>query len=261
MSDPVLLIDRSDPRVATLTLNRPDRRNALSVELLVALRAAVDELSSDPGRRVLVLKGAGPAFCAGLDFHEAKDASQSHRSAEALAGVYRALCGCRLVTIAVPHGGAFGGGAGLIAACDLAVASTDLQLGYPEVRRGLVAALVTCLLRRQVTGRRLREMLLLGQTLSAQEALDAGLVNRVVPAPSLADETNAMAATVMEGAPGALARTKRLLDDLDGIDADLTAALKIHLSARDAEEAQEGITAFFEKRPPRWASRSGNETT
>jgi methylglutaconyl-CoA hydratase len=255
MSDPILLIDRSDPRVATLTLNRPDRRNALSVDLLTALRAAIDEVSSEAARRVLVLKGAGPAFCAGLDFHEAKDPSQSHRSAEALAGVYRALCGCRLVTIAVPHGGAFGGGAGLIAACDLAVASTDLQLGYPELRRGLVAALVTCLLRRQVAGRRLREMLLIGQTLSAQEALDAGLVNRVVPAPSLSAETMALAATVMDGAPGALARTKRLLDDLDGIDADLTTALEIHLKARNADEAQEGIAAFFERRPPRWAGQ------
>jgi methylglutaconyl-CoA hydratase len=253
MTEPHLLVDRPDPRVATLTLNRPDRRNALSVDLLLALRSAIEELSSEPALRVIILRGAGPAFCAGLDFREALDAANSHRSAEALAGVYRALCASPLVTIAAAHGGAFGGGAGLIAACDLALAADDLQLGYPEVRRGLVAALVTCLLRRQVSGRRLREILLLGQTLSAREALDAGLVNRVVPAASLSAETLSLAAAVTEGAPGALARTKRLLDDLDGLQADLATALNVHVSARDDAEAHEGITAFFEKRPPRWA--------
>jgi methylglutaconyl-CoA hydratase len=170
-----------------------------------------------------------------------------------LAGLYRGLCGSSLVTVAAAQGGAFGGGAGLIAACDFAVAADDLQLGYPEVRRGLVAALVTCLLRRQVPGRRLREILLLGQTLSAREALDAGLVNRVVPPAALSTAVLALAAAVTEGAPGALSRTKRLLDDLDAIQADLTTSLDVHLSARDADEAHEGITAFFEKRPPRWA--------
>lgn len=252
MTEPVLRVDRSDPLLATLTLNRPDRRNALSLDLLLALRSAIEDLSSDPGRRVLVLRGAGPAFCAGLDFHEALDPANSHASAEALAGVYHGLCGSPLVTIAAPHGGAFGGGAGLVAACDLAVAAEDLQLGYPEVRRGLVAALVTCLLRRQVPGRRLRELLLLGQTLSAREALDAGLVNRVVPPASLPAEARALATAITEGAPGALARTKRLLNDLDGVQADLATALNVHLSARDADEAHEGIAAFFEKRPPRW---------
>jgi methylglutaconyl-CoA hydratase len=253
MTEPLLLVDRSEPRLVTLTLSRPDRRNALSVGLLLALRSAVEELSSEPALRVIILRGAGPAFCAGLDFHEALDPANSHRSAEALAGVYCALCASPLVTIAAAHGGAFGGGAGLIAACDLAVAADDLQLGYPEVRRGLVAALVTCLLRRQVSGRRLREILLLGQTLSAREALDAGLVSRVVPAASLSAETRALAAAVTEGAPGAAARTKRLLDDLDGLQADLATALNVHVSARDDAEAHEGITAFFEKRPPRWA--------
>lgn len=250
MTDPVLLVDRTDPRVAVLTLNRPDRRNALSVDLLLALRAAVEELSSAPDRRVLILRGAGPAFCAGLDFREALDPSKSHASAEALAGLYAALCGSPLVTVAAAHGGAFGGGAGLVAACDLAVAGDDLQLGFPEVRRGLVPALVACLLRRQVPGRRLREMLLLGQPVSAHQALDAGLVNRVVPVASLMTETLALAATVCDGAPGALARTKQLLDDLDGLQSNLTTALNAHVRSRDTPEAREGIVAFFQNRPP-----------
>ena len=252
MPDPVLLIDASHPRAVTLMLNRPDRRNALSVELIEALTRAVNDASATAGRRAIIIRGAGPSFCAGLDFREAQDAAQSHRSAQALAGLYRAVCASPLVTIAAAHGGAFGGGAGLVAACDLAIAADDLQLGYPEVKRGLVAALVTCLLRRQVAGRRLREMLLLGQTLSASEALAAGLVNRVVPAAALTATALEMAESAADGAPVAIARTKRLLDQLDGLDADLATALDVHLQARDADEAQEGIAAFFERRSPRW---------
>jgi len=254
MSKPVLLIDRTDPHIAILTLNRPNRRNALSIELIDALRTAIEESCKDTGRRVLILRGSGPSFCAGLDFTEAQNIANSHQSAQSLAALYRALCAAPLVTIASAHGAALGGGAGLIAACDLAVASDDLQLGYPEVRRGLVAALVTCLLRRQVSGRRLREILLLGQTLNARQAIEAGLINRVVPASSLTSETAALAEAVSESAPGAVARTKRLLDDLDGIASDLQIALDVHLAARDSQEAAEGIAAFFEKRVPRWSA-------
>jgi methylglutaconyl-CoA hydratase len=253
MSDPLLLIDASHPRIATLTLNRADRRNALSVDLIEALTRAVQDAASLSGRRAIILRGAGPAFCAGLDFREAQDAGQSHRSAEALAALYRTVCASPLVTIAAAHGAVFGGGAGLIAACDLAVACDDLQLGYREVRRGLVAALVTCLLRRQVAGRRLREIVLLGQTLTATEALAAGLVNRVTSAATLMDEAIRLAETASEGAPGAISRTKRLLDQLDGLETDFTAALEVHLQAREAAEASEGIAAFFEKRKPRWS--------
>ncbi len=248
----VLLIDRSDPQISYLTLNRPDRRNALSVELIGALRDAVKQLSGEPGRRVIVIRGAGPAFCAGLDFREAQDPEKSERSAESLAGLYQAIVESPLVTIAAAHGAAFGGGAGLIAACDMAIAADDLQIGYPEVRRGLVAALVTCLVRRQVSGRRLREMLLLGQTLSAEQALHAGLVNQVVPAAKLPEEVASTAAAIIAGAPGAIARTKRLLNDLDEVGKHLAAALDVHRTARDADEAREGIAAFFEKRDPRW---------
>ena len=254
MPDPILLIDRPNAQVAILTLNRPDRRNALNVELIDSLRAAITATSAEVGRRVLILRGAGLAFCAGLDLYEARDPSMAHRSAEALAALYRAICASPLVTIAAAHGAAFGGGAGLVAACDLAIAGDDLQLGYPEVRRGLVAALVTCLLRRQVSDRRLREILLLGQTLSAQEALDASLVNRMSAAPSLTADAMALAAEIVRGAPGAIARTKRLLDVLDGIDSDLTTTLEVHRHARESDEAAEGIAAFFEKRSPHWCS-------
>lgn len=252
MPKPLILIDKPNPHVATFTLNRPAKRNALSIDLLHALHTAIMQISNDPARRVLVLRGAGPAFCAGLDFHEAADQTNTQRSARALCDVYLAILRSPLVTVAAPHGAALGGGAGLVAACDLAIASEDLQLGYPEVRRGLVAALVTVLIRRQVGGRKLREILLFGQPLSAREAQAVGLVTDAVPAESIDRQLQAVTQRLVQGAPGAIARTKRLLNELERVEAELEAALNVHLVARHAAEAEEGIRAFFERRDPRW---------
>lgn len=250
----LLLIDRSHSHVANLTMNRPDRRNALGIDLMEALRAAIEKVSTEPGKRALVIHGIGPAFCSGLDFKEAQDPANAHRSASALAALYKAICTCPLITIAAAHGAAFGGGAGLIAACDFAVAAENLQLGYPEVRRGLVAALVSCLIRRQVAGPKLREILFFGKTFSAHEAMAAGLVTKVVPPAVLGMEATALAASLSASAPGAIARTKLLLYKLDRIEEDLQIALDFHLTARNADEAAEGMAAFFEKREPKWAT-------
>jgi methylglutaconyl-CoA hydratase len=248
---PPLLTTTTDPAITTLTLNRPDRRNALNIELLDSLHTAIT--TPAPTTRVLILNAAGPAFCAGLDFHEAADPALAHRSAQALADVYRALCTSPLLTVAAAHGAAMGGGAGLLAACDFAFAADDLSLAYPEVRRGLVAALVTCLLRRQLADRQIREIILVGQTLPAAQAKARGLVTQVVPANKLQSATLAFAQQARQGAPGAIARTKQLLEQLNPITPALEAALKFHLEARNSEEAAEGIQAFLEKRPPRWS--------
>jgi len=175
-----------------------------------------------------------------------------------LAGLYQTICASPLVTIAAAHGAAIGGGAGLIAACDLVVASDDLQIGFPEVRRGLVAALVTCLFRRQLGDRTLRELVLLGRSVDAKRALELELVNQVSPAEHLPDAAIALALEACRGAPGAIVRTKRLLDDLAprSISADLKIALEYHLAARDSAEAAEGVAAFHQKREPRWGPRS-----
>lgn len=256
MSDPCL-IDTTDPEILVVTLNRPEKRNALSVELIDRLTTAITSASSDPARRVLVLRGTNPVFCAGLDLHEAADPATADQSSHKLADLYTALCQCPLVTIAAAQGAAFGGGAGLLAACDLVVAAEDLRIGFPEVHRGLVAALVTCMVRRQLGERAVRELVLLGQSVPAPRALSLGLVNRVVPGARLMDETTALAHEACKGAPGAIARTKRLLDDLAPrpIAEDLRLALKYHLEARESAEAAEGVAAFLEKRPPRWSLR------
>src|SRR3982750_996721 len=193
MAEPIVLVDSSDPAITVVTLNRPDKRNAMSVALIDALRDAVETATKDLNRRVLIIRGAGPMFCAGLDLKEAGDPSIAHRSAEALAKMYQAVCATPLVTIAAAHGVAVGGGAGLIAACDFAVVSEDLRLGYPEVHRGLAAALVTTLLRRQLSDRGVRELVLLGQAVDAANALRMGLVNRVVPVQHLMESAMALA--------------------------------------------------------------------
>lgn len=251
------LVDDADPLITTITLNRPEKRNALSTDLIRRLAAAVDSAASDRNRRVIILRGAGPVFCAGLDLKEAADPARADASAHALAELYSAICGSPLVTLAAAHGAAFGGGVGLIAACDLVVASADLRIGFPEVHRGLVAALVTCMVRRQVGERALRELVLLGQTRSAGDALALGLVNRVVPPGQMEAEAMSLAREACKGAPGAIARTKRLLDEVAPrpIAEDLRRALAYHLEARNSQEAAEGTAAFLGRREPRWGPR------
>lgn len=256
MSD-VLLIDTSHPQVTVLTLDCPEKRNALSLQLIDRLHDAVRQASDDRNCRAVILRGNGPAFCAGLDLQEAAEADFAQRSGESLARLYEAITSSPLVTIAAAQGAAYGGGAGLVLAVDLVVASEDLKIGFPEVRRGLVAALVTCLLRRHVGDRIARELILLGENLPVARALTLGLVNRVVARDQIEAGALGLAAEVSAGAPGALARSKRLLDDLGlrPIAADLRRALVYHLEARHSAEAAEGIAAFLERRDPHWAPR------
>src|SRR6202008_3379724 len=136
---PVILTSH-DGAVTTVTLNRPDKRNALNVDLLRQGCAAIALAESDPAQRIVVLRGAGPVFCSGLDLAEAAQPERAHVSAELIGRTLRALATTRLVTIAAVQGAAIAGGAGLMSACDFASATRDAKFGYPEVRRGLVPA-------------------------------------------------------------------------------------------------------------------------
>jgi len=249
-----VVIDHADPRITIVSLNRPEKRNALNLALIDALYHAVRAAEDDRNRRVIIFRGNGPCFCAGLDLGEAADAGRAEAAAHGLARLYGAIWRSPLVTLAAAHGAALGGGAGLLAACDCVVAADDLQIGFPEVRRGLVAALVACMLRRQVGDRLLREWLLWGQTIPAPQALAVGLVNQVVGQSEMLPAAMERAREVCNGAPGAIAQTKRLLDDLAArtMEADLELALRHHLEARNSSEASEGIAAFREKREPKW---------
>lgn len=251
---PVVLIERESPQISVLTLNRPDRRNSLTLELLTELCAAINAASEQPEQRVLILRGAGAAFCTGLDLKAAADHTKAHATAEMVANTLITVSQTRLITIAAVHGAAVAGGAGIMSACDFVVAAERTKIGYPEVRRGLVAGLVMTFLRRQVRERNLRELLFSGELIDAVRAKEIGLVNRVVPADDVMNEAKKFAASVLQGAPGALSQTKRLVEELwwHSVKGDIEVALKYHMQARESDEAREGIAAFNEKRQPNW---------
>jgi methylglutaconyl-CoA hydratase len=241
---PVVLIEKQTPQIRTIVLNRPERRNALTLDLL----------TDQPEERVLILRGAGAAFCTGLDLKEAADHTKAHATAEMVARTLVTLSQTRLITIAAVHGAAVAGGAGIMSACDFVVAAERTKIGYPEVRRGLVAGLVMTFLRRQIGERNMRELLLGSELIDAGRAREIGLVNRVVAKDDLMNEAQKFAQSVLQAAPGALTQTKRLIEELwwRSVQDDVDLALKYHLQARESSEAREGIAAFNEKRPPTW---------
>jgi methylglutaconyl-CoA hydratase len=247
---PTLLVESPTDAITVLTLNRPERRNALTVELMETLCKTFAELADDSKRRIVILRGAGPAFCAGLDLIEAADESVAGRSAECVAAVLTTLLETPLVTIAAAHGAAFAGGAGLMVACDFAIAADDLRISFPEVRRGLVPALVSVVLQDRLRDADVRELLLTAETINVNRAKEIGLVHRVVPAERVFDEARLLAEKILLGAPNAIRLTKRLLRTDHA--ARFQAALDIHKEARASDEAREGVAAFQEKRPPRW---------
>ena len=260
MKSPLVHIEKEGPHITILTLNRPERRNALNLPLMEELCQAVERAGREKNQRVLLIRGAGKAFCAGLDLREAmsSDPTSSQQFAQAVARTLITVWETPLVTIAVVHGAAVAGGAGLMSACDFAVAEERALIGYPEVKRGLAAAFVMNFLRRQVRERDLKELLLTGDLISAQRALEMGLVNRVVPVESLLSTALGIANKVLQGAPGAIASTKKAIDKpgIATIREEFEQSLAVHLKARDSEEAQEGSTAFLEKRPPNWVPDS-----
>jgi methylglutaconyl-CoA hydratase len=229
--------------------------------LLAQLRDALDEVGVDVGIRAVVLTGAGTSFCAGLDLKEAAEmdtAPDGERSIVDVLKEFADLLQCIRTlpkpTIAAVNGDALAGGAGVMAACDLAVAAETARIGYPEVRRGLVAAIVMHDLTRAIGDRRTRQLLLSGDLISSKLAYDWGLVNAVTATDRCLDETIRFAQSLVECAPSAMATTKRLLDETVGRPPNLRGAAAISAVVRASEEAHEGIRAFAEKRPPRWAA-------
>src|SRR6266496_2647656 len=251
---PVVLIEKETPQITIVTLNRPERRNALTIELLTELIAAINVASDQPEQRIMILRGAGAAFCTGLDLKEAADPQKAHATAELVSKTLITLSQTRLITIAAVHGAAVAGGAGIMSVCDFVIAAEGTKIGYPEVRRGLVAGLVMTFLRRQVGERNMRELLLGSELIDADRAKEIGLVNRVVPQGDLMSEAQKFADSVLQGAPSALAQTKHFIEELwwRSVKEDIDLAFKHHMEARESSEAREGIAAFNEKRPPNW---------
>jgi methylglutaconyl-CoA hydratase len=253
----VLREDRGS--IAILTLNRPEKRNALSRALVTALRDQIDKVRVEQHTRVVVLTGAGSAFCAGMDLKEAvslDDTDDAEQTTIAILQQFADLLQCvhtlSKPTIAAVSGDAFAGGAGLMAACDLVVASETALIGYPEIKRGLVASVVLHDLSRQVGDRRARELLLTGEPISAEVAMEWGMVNLVSPKGGCLSQAVLLAQDLLKSGPEAIATTKRLLDETLGRPHDLRGAAAVSAAVRVSDEAREGIRAFIEKRPPAW---------
>jgi methylglutaconyl-CoA hydratase len=258
MTEP--LVKRSDDGpVAILILNRPEKRNALSRALIAELDHLMDRAGHDPKVRVVILTGAGSVFCSGMDLKEAaeeRNGSEAEQHAvvtlQEYADLIQRIHTLPKPTIAALNGDALAGGAGLMAACDFAVASEEARIGYPEVLRGLVPAVVMFDLTRLIGDRRARQLLLSGGTISATIACDWGLLNQVTTPEGCLVETIRIAKDLVPSAPQAIAAIKRMLDDTEGRPKTLRGAAAVSAAIRVSDEAQEGILAFLEKRPPRW---------
>jgi methylglutaconyl-CoA hydratase len=256
MSDPLVRYEHRPPAVL-LTLNRPDKRNAFSRALIADLTAAVERARDDAAARSVLITGAGPAFCAGMDLAELSatiDADEAvvWTDARNLAKLFDLIYTLPKPTVAVVNGPAVAGGAGLVSVCDLAVAAPEAKFGYPEVRRGLVAAMVMPHLLRHVGERAARWMLLTGELVDAAEALRVGLVNAVVPAEDLLPTAERWARSLAEGGPKALATTKDLLRRFSRQALSVEEAARASAEPRLTEECRGGLRAFFEKKPPPW---------
>jgi methylglutaconyl-CoA hydratase len=248
------------PPAAVLTMNRPDRRNALSRGLIAALADAFRRARDDGAARCVILTGAGAAFCAGMDLAELEEtlrrgteSSPVWDDALRLATLYDLIYTLPKPTVAAVNGAAVAGGAGLVTVCDLALAVPLAKFGYPEVRRGLVAAMVMPHLLRHVGERTARYLLLTGELIDADEACRCGLVNLVVPAEQLHEKAQTWARALAEGGPNALARTKELLQRFSRQALSVEEASRASAAPRLTEECRLGLEAFFAKRPVPWA--------
>jgi methylglutaconyl-CoA hydratase len=250
-----------DANIATLTLNRPDKRNAISYELIDDLIHALDEVNQSSAR-ILIVTGAGKAFCSGMDLENLKaligrTPEQNLEDSRTMVQLFRSLYEFPKPTIAAVNGAAIAGGTGLALLCDFTLAVPEAKFGYTEVRIGFVPAIVSTFLLRQVGEKIARDLLLTGRIFDAAEALRIGLINEIVPPESLLDRARALAAQLAENSPLSLLHTKRLLTEhaRAELDEQIESAIRENAAIRESADFREGITSFLEKRKPNWTGR------
>jgi methylglutaconyl-CoA hydratase len=258
MSDLVLYSHRGE--AAVITLNRPDQRNALSRASIAALAEAFRRAADDSAARCVILTGNGAAFCAGMDLEELRatlgeDSDKIWGDAATLSALFEQIYTLPKPTIAAVNGAAVAGGAGLVTVCDLAVSVPEARFGYPEVRRGLVAAMVLPHLLRHVGERAARWLLLSGELIDAVEALRMRLINAVVASEHLLDAADEWTKSLSQGGPKAIAATKELLQRCSHQAVPIQDLSRASAEPRLNEECRQGLTAFFEKRAAPWSGR------
>ncbi len=244
--------------VRTITLRRPERRNAMTPQMQTELISALEETARGAAR-VLVLTGADGAFCSGLDLAalqsmQNQSALEHRADAERIARLFLALYELPIPTIAAVHGPAIAGGAGLAILCDFTLATPEAKFGFTEVRIGFVPALVSAFLALQTGGKRCRDLLLTGRIVGAEEAHRIGLVNEVVAHEQLAERVRSLADLLLANSPQSLAATKRLLvsQQRPWLDAAIEAAIEAGVQSRETADFREGVAAFLQKRKAAW---------
>lgn len=256
----ILVTDESSIR--TITLNRPERRNAMTQEMQLELISALEDSAANHCC-ALILTGAGEAFCSGLDLSElrtllGKSATDHRTDAERIARLFLTLYELPLPTIAAVNGPAIAGGTGLATLCDFTLAAPSARFGYTEVRIGFVPALVSAFLSLQIGDKRCRDLLLTGRLFGPKEALELGLITEIVEAHELGPRAIALAKSLLANSPTSITATKGLLADQNRarLDAAIIAAMEANAQSRETPDFREGVTAFLEKRRPAWHKNS-----
>ena len=249
----------TDGTLAVITLNRPDKRNAISAAMIHEVLSALKDVESG-SERVVIITGAGKAFCAGMDLGALKSLAtqspeQNLEDARRTAGFFRRLWSFSKPLIAAVNGAALAGGCGIATLCDFTVAVPEAKFGYTEVRVGFIPALVSMFLERQVGEKLARDLFLTGRIIDAAEAKQIGLVTRVVPTEQLLTAARDLAAVLIANSPGSVQATKRLLVRTSEaeIDRRIELAVAESVAIRSTPDFREGLAAFLEKREPRWS--------
>jgi len=243
--------------IATVTLDSPSNRNALSRALVAGLQGNLDAAIADEQTRLIVLTGAGPVFCSGADLKEGRTPEPGKGGGPGgLVDILKQIWDSPKPVIARVNGPTRAGGIGLVAACDIAVAVDNATFAFSEVRLGLIPAIISVVVLPKMGINKTMELFLTGDTFSAADAVQFGLLNATVPADKLDEGVARYSDSILKGSPGALAGCKRLVREVPGMDMDAAFEATAAWSAEffTSEEAREGMLAFAEKRAPRWAT-------
>jgi methylglutaconyl-CoA hydratase len=250
---------QKDGAIATITLDRPDKRNAISSTMIEELLGVLNAAEGDAAVRVIILTGAGRAFCSGMDLETlqtiaGQSAEQNLADSRQMARMFHRLYAFPKPLITAVNGAAVAGGCGIATFSDITLAVPEAKFGYTEVRIGFIPALVSVLVRRQMGEKRARELLLTGQIIDAAEAFRLGMVTEIVPAENLLQRAREVAAKFLEASPTSLRRTKRLLllYNEKEVAQEIELATQENAAIRATEDFREGLASFLEKRQPKW---------
>ena len=244
--------------IAKITLNRPEKRNAINAQMIAELQGALDAIEKSHSR-VVIVTGAGTAFCAGMDLEmlaaiAKQSPAENQEDSRRIAKMLRRIWSFPRPMIAAVNGAAYAGGCGIATLCDFTIAATEAKFGYTEVKIGFLPAIVSVFLTRQIGEKRSRDLLLTGRIINATEAKEFGMVSEVVPSERLLDRVQELAAELIAASPSSVTRAKHLLTSAAaaGLDHDLERAILENARIRCTPDFKEGIASFLEKRKPMW---------